>query len=74
MFVCLLFTSQIIWHPSQLDLIKSVSQFSALFALGSPPEPKGKSLSRERDVDEKMIHRNRGDPANKGMLINSSEY
>ena len=28
----------------------------------------------ERDVDEKMIHRNRGDPVNRGMFINSSEY
>ena len=49
--VCLfVFTSQIIWHPFQVDLIKSVSRFSALFALGSPPEPKGESLSRERGM------------------------
>ena len=49
--ICLfVFTSQIIWHPSQVDLIKSVHQFSALFALGSPPEPRGGSLSRERGM------------------------
>ena len=42
-----------------MDLIKSVHQFSALFALGSPPEPRGGSLAGgepeqgERDVYEK---------------------
>lgn len=62
------FPSQVIWHPSQVGLIKSVSQLSVLSArwIRSTVEPRGESLSKERGVlIKEMILGNKEDPANR---------